>query len=96
MFRTATVLGCAAVLLAACDETVGGAGGNFINPLPEEIVDLAGPNQDLKAVRVDPVDGCLVYRHVGPVETTFLPLRAKSGAPICTRQPEAEAPAPAA
>ncbi len=51
---------------------------------------LADPKQDLNAVKVDPVDGCLVYRHVGPVETTFLPLRSREGRPICTR-PAAEA-----
>ncbi|MEM8653536.1 MAG: hypothetical protein AAGF36_02230 [Pseudomonadota bacterium] len=91
MTRTAAMLAAAAVILAACDETTqsGGDGGPFINPLPDRIVALADPRQDLTAVKVDPVDGCLVYRYVGPVETTFLPLRSKEGRPICTR-PAAE------
>lgn len=92
MLRTICVLGILA--LAACDETATGpAGGPFITPLPDRIVEIAGPNQDLTAVKVDPVDGCLVYRHVGPVETTFLPLRNKEGRPICTRAPAETTPA---
>lgn len=95
MTRKLLVLGAAALALAACDETTqSGAGGPFINPLPERIVSLADPKQDLNAVKVDPVDGCLVYRHIGPVETTFLPLRTREGRPICTSV-EAQEPAPA-
>lgn len=83
--------------LTACDEVAqsGADGGPFISPLPERIVAMADPKQDLNAVKVDPVDGCLVYRHVGPVETTFLPLRTREGRPICTQQVQ-EAAAPAA
>ncbi|MBY5933797.1 hypothetical protein KUV51_12370 [Tateyamaria omphalii] len=91
MTRTGLMLAAAAFALAACDETTqsGGAGGPFISPLPDNILAMADPKQDLNAVKVDPVDGCLVYRHVGPVETTFLPLRNREGRPICTR-PAAE------
>ena len=59
--------------------------GGFIAELPEQVVALAAPYQDLQAVRVRPEDGCYWYRHVGPVETTMLPLRTASGSPICTR-----------
>nr|WP_299208001.1 hypothetical protein [uncultured Tateyamaria sp.] len=92
MKRTGVMLAAAMIMLAACDETTqsGAAGGPFLSPLPERILTLADPKQDLNAVKVDPVDGCLVYRHVGPVETTFLPLRTRDGRPICT-QVEAEA-----
>ncbi|GGX58273.1 hypothetical protein GCM10007385_28670 [Tateyamaria omphalii] len=95
MTRTGVMLAAAMVMLAACDETTqsGGAGGPFISPLPERIVEIADPKQDLNAVKVDPVDGCLVYRHVGPVETTFLPLRTRQGRPICTQVQEEAAPA---
>ena len=31
-----------------------------------------------------PEDGCYWYEHVGPVETTMLPLRTAEGRPICT------------
>ncbi|MCV3270328.1 hypothetical protein [Roseobacter sinensis] len=73
------------VLLGACAETGTGAGGTPIRNLPEEVVAMAAPNQDLTSVRILPEDGCYWYRHVGPVETTLLPLRNAAGQPICTR-----------
>ncbi len=88
----------APIVLAACaapapTETPEG----YILELPEQVIALAAPYQDLNAVRLDPATGCYVYRHVGPVEITFLPLRTVDGRPICTRPPEAEtAPAEAA
>lgn len=60
----------------------------FIKELPENVLSIADPYQDLSAVMIDPKDGCYVYQHVGPVETTFLPLRSNSGRPICTQLPE--------
>jgi hypothetical protein len=87
-FQVLTV-GCAAMMLSACtdvyssDPTTG-----FLNVVPEEVLAIAAPNQDLVAVRINPADGCYVYRHVGPVETTFLPLRTVEDAPICSRAPE--------
>lgn len=45
---------------------------------------MAAPYQDLQSVRLRPEDGCYWYRHVGPVETTMLPLRTVDGRPICT------------
>lgn len=80
-------LGCSALLLGACDEiqdASAGPGQGFIRELPEEVLAIAATNQDLTAVRIDPEDGCYVYRYVGPVETTFLPLRTTRGNPICT------------
>lgn len=61
----------------------------FIKELPEGVLEIAAPFQDLNAVRIEPTDGCFVYRYVGPVETTYLPLRSKRGNPICTREPGA-------
>ena len=55
----------------------------FIQELPEEILAIAAPYQDLTAVMIDPSDNCYVYRHVGVVETTLLPLRTLDGRPIC-------------
>lgn len=91
------VLGGAMLGLAACDDVVGASAGSaqFIQTLPEGVIEKAAPNQDLTAVKIDAVDGCYVYRHVGPVETTFLPLRTRGGNPICSR-PAEPAPAPAA
>ena len=71
--------------LGACTTATGGNAG-FIRNLPEEIVAMAAPNQDLNAVRLKEEDGCYWYRHSGPVETTMLPLRTVEGRPICTRE----------
>ncbi|MEL6511801.1 MAG: hypothetical protein AAFQ47_16900 [Pseudomonadota bacterium] len=78
--------GCAAVLVAGCDDMNGaGAGSGFMTNVPDRVQEIAAPNQDLTAIRIDPADGCYVYRHVGPVETTLLPLRTVDGRPICSR-----------
>lgn len=85
-------VGCSVLLLGACDDIQGastGPGQGFIRELPEEVLAIAATNQDLTAVRIDPTDGCYVYQYVGPVETTFLPLRTNSGSPICTKPAEA-------
>lgn len=71
--------------LGACTDVPTASGPGYLNPVPENIVALAGPNQDLNAVRLLPEDGCLWYRHAGPVETTMLPLRTPDGRPICTK-----------
>ena len=76
------------LLLAACATTTSNTSPEgYIAELPEGVLAIAAPYQDLSAVRIDPVDGCYVYRHVGVVETTFLPLRTRDGRPICTRAP---------
>ena len=80
--------GAALTLLAACGDlqsTSSAPSDGFIDELPEGVLSIAAPYQDLNAVRIDPTDGCFVYRHNGPVETTFLPLRSVDGRPICTR-----------
>ena len=68
--------------------TTGNTSDGYLKTLPEGLLAIVADNQDLNTVRIDPVDGCYVYRYVGPVETTFLPLRAKSGSPICSRAAE--------
>ncbi|SFE53780.1 hypothetical protein SAMN04488523_10861 [Sulfitobacter brevis] len=82
------LVGCAALLVTACGDvqsTTGSPAEGFFKELPEGVLAIAAKNQDLTTVRIDPADGCYVYRHVGPVETTFLPLRADNGRPICSR-----------
>ncbi|MGC3939562.1 hypothetical protein ACOTTU_17295 [Roseobacter sp. EG26] len=71
--------------LAACSPSGGTSAQGFIGNLPEGVVAIAAPNQDLSAVKIREEDGCYWYRHKGPVETTLLPLRNKEGRPICTR-----------
>jgi len=87
------LLGAAATsFLASCENFEGGTNtpsNQFIRELPEAVLEIAAPYQDLSAVRIDPADGCYVYRHVGPVENTFLPLRSVRGRPICTQRPDA-------
>jgi hypothetical protein len=56
-------------------------------PLPEAVVALADPAQDLASARLLPEDNCYWYDHVGPVETTALPLLTRDGRPICTAKP---------
>jgi hypothetical protein len=57
----------------------------FLKELPEGVAALAAPYQNLQEVVLMPEDGCYWYRHVGPVETTMLPLRTVAGRPICTQ-----------
>ncbi|MDA5095884.1 hypothetical protein O2N63_17475 [Aliiroseovarius sp. KMU-50] len=93
MYKSVGAIGGAVFLLASCTEyqeaDLRGSGG-FIKELPEAVLTIAAPYQDLTAVRIDPEDGCYVYRHAGPVETTFLPLRSVRGRPICTRPANVE------
>lgn len=63
--------------------------------LPEQVVALAAPYQNIMTARLLPDDNCYWYEHVGPVETTLLPLRSREGRPICVQQRTATA-APAA
>lgn len=74
----------APLALAACMEPGDDLEGDPIPELPDELIAMAGPNQDLNSVRLLE-DGCYWYRHVGPVETTLLPLRHRDGRPLCTR-----------
>ena len=95
MKKSVWLMGCASLLLAACENYEGGNGdpsSQFFSELPEGVIAIAAPNQDLKSVRIDPSDGCYVYRHVGPVETTYLPLKSLKGRPICSRLPDATPP----
>lgn len=92
MKKSVWLIGSASWLLAACENYEGGNGdpsSQFIRELPEGVLAIAATNQDLQAVRISPADGCYVYRHVGPVETTFLPLKSVDGRPICTRPADA-------
>ena len=79
--------------LAACAVPAGDAGPG--STLPEAVRAAAAPFQDLSVVELREDDGCYWYRHTGPVETTFLPLRTRDGRPICAR-PQPVAPPAAA
>ena len=51
--------------------------------LPEPLLALAAPYQNLNKVRLNQTDNCFWYLHDGPVERTWLPLRTPQGNPIC-------------
>ena len=77
-------LGSSTILLSACGGfhyVSSSPTDGFIQELPEGVLSIVAPNQNLNSVRIDPEDGCFVYRHIGPVETTFLPgpVRTKWG-----------------
>lgn len=73
--------------LAACEPVPinGTANARPLVTVPESVSSIAAPYQDLTTARVRPEDGCYWYSHLGPVETTELPLRTANGSPICTR-----------
>lgn len=75
------------LLLSACaaPSEPGPGGPNFLEELPEGLAEVAAPDQNLRAVIIAPEDGCYWYQHVGPIETTFLPLLTRDGRPICSR-----------
>lgn len=56
--------------------------------LPESVVALAAPHQNLADAQLNPADNCYWYRHVGVVETTWLPLKTTTGAQICQAVPD--------
>ncbi|MGH1332023.1 MAG: hypothetical protein ACRBBK_14150 [Paracoccaceae bacterium] len=97
MKKSSVLLGGALILLASCETYENGmliSSTGFIKELPEGVLSIVAPNQDLTAVRIDPTDGCLEYRHIGPVETTFLPLRSVKEQPICTQRLDSDGTAP--
>lgn len=71
---------CTVPIDRATDKSTG-----FLKELPEGVALIAAPYQNLEEVILKPEDGCYWYRHVGPVETTMLPLRTVEGRPICTQ-----------
>lgn len=77
----------AAILLSGCapmDDGIDPQTG-YLRELPEELVNLADPGQDLAAVQLNAEDGCFWYLYNGPIEATMLPLRTRDGRPICTQ-----------
>ncbi|MCA0043271.1 hypothetical protein [Celeribacter litoreus] len=82
--RYAWILGgCFALAGCAAPMTQDG----YLKEVPESVVSLADPSQDLTVVQLNPTDNCFWYQHRGPVETTMLPLRTTSGRPICAQSP---------
>lgn len=75
------------MLLGACSPGFDQGGREIAREsvtVPEAVIQIAAPYQDLKTARLRPEDGCYWYLHAGPVETTLLPLRTAEGRPICS------------
>lgn len=79
-----TVCGLVTVLaLLGCVPTQSTDADGVLRSLPEALLDIAAPYQNLEKVRLDPADNCFWYLHDGPVEQTWIPLRTSAGNPIC-------------
>ena len=88
--RHITQLAVTLLVLAACAPSSTRDDG-FLREVPEEVITRAAPNQNLNAVTILEDDGCLWYQHVGPVETTLLPLMSRNGRHLCTAPAEGRA-----
>ncbi len=87
MKKTIAIFGLLAGLTACGPATTS---GGLMSDVPEEVAAIAAPNQNLNTVKLMDDDNCYWFEHVGPVETTMLPLRSKRGRHICLR-PAADA-----
>ena len=92
VFHPAKIVALGILAVAGC--TVENPDGSLSVPtnVPPAVVEAAAPNQDLSFVELRESDNCFWYRYRGPVETTMLPLRNRSGRPICA---QVAAPSPA-
>lgn len=71
------------LILASCATAPAVDADGAYAELPEPLLALAAPYQNLNKVRLDQTDNCFWYLHDGPVERTWLPLRTVNGNPIC-------------
>lgn len=71
--------------VGACTDAANQASSSNDRPASAELARLAAPGQDLSRIKIDPSNGCYLYRYRGPIETTYLPVRTANGNPICTR-----------
>lgn len=83
MKRRSLIAMAGAMTLGAC-AAPGDMGAGQSAGVPEAVLELAAPYQDLETARLRAEDGCYWYLHAGRVETTLLPLRTVDGRPICT------------
>ena len=84
--KKSATIGATLLLTAGCAIPPGGGSGaaNAIGKIPESVVAMAAPDQNISTARLVPDDGCYWYEHSGPVETTLVPLRTPNGSRICT------------
>ena len=86
MLKQKMMVAVALSLTAGCAVQPTGPGDAADQPgnVPEAVIAMAAPDQDVATARLVPEDGCYWYKHSGPVETTLLPLRTANGNRICT------------
>lgn len=86
MKRQILMISTATALLGACAVTNPTDTADGDKPaVPEAIVQLAGPGQNVETARLLPSDNCYWYEYVGVVETTLLPLKTADGRRICAQ-----------
>ena len=85
MLKQKILIAGALLLTAGCTIQPTGPDGTAgqIDTVPEAVVALAAPDQNVATARLLPDDNCYWYEHNGPVETTLLPLTTPNGNPIC-------------
>lgn len=82
------------LLLGACAAEIAAPVAQMPSPdqqMLDSVFAMAGPNQNVQTARLRSDDNCYWYSHVGPVETTELPLLTAEGRHICGPT-EAETP----
>lgn len=86
MFKNWAIVMMTLAGLAACTdgEDYASSNGSARQASPQ-LAELAAPGQDLSRVKLDPSNGCFLYRYRGPIETTYLPVRTRQGNPICAK-----------
>lgn len=89
MLKQKMMVATALSLLTGCAIAPSGSSdpANAIGNVPESVVAMAAPDQNISTARLRPEDGCYWYEHSGPVEVTLLPLRTANGNPICAARP---------
>ena len=84
MWKTKLLTLATTLVVAGCSLPAVERDRDEIGNVPDQVIAMAAPGQDLSSARLVPEDGCYWYSHRGPVETTLIPLRAVGGGPICT------------
>lgn len=87
---TAILITVGAIALSACEVVPAKPVQQLPSPQEQimtQLVNLAAPNQNVQAARLNPIDNCFWVPYVGPVETTELPLLSRRGGAICAPAP---------
>lgn len=72
-----------ATILGACATAPKAGPDGVLEAVPEPVLAIAAPYQNLEKVRIGPHDNCYWYLHEGVVQDTWLPLRTNTGNLIC-------------